>query len=250
VDVGEHIEALQSDGVLLADAAAQTGPEARVPSCPEWVVRDLVRHLGGVHRWAAAIVGGPKAEPVGLDEVVGQWPSDDDLVEWFRQGHGSLIDTLSNADPALSCWTFLAAPSPLAMWSRRQAHETAIHRVDAELAAGATPTAVPAQFAADGIDELLTCFITRPGRGLRTDRPRSLAIGCADARGNWLLQIGPDGVETRTIDSASDTDCQVQGTADDLYLCLWNRGRAEHLAVVGDRSLLDLFLDQVHVRWS
>ncbi len=139
------------------------------------------------------------------------------------------------------------------MWSRRQAHETAIHRVDAELAAGMTPTAVPSRFAADGIDELLTCFITRPGRGLRTDRPASLAIGCVDASARWLMQTGPDGVETRTVDDSAaeaGADCQVTGTANDLYLCLWNRGQTEHLSVEGDRGLLDLFLDQVHVRWS
>lgn len=35
----------------------------------------------------------------------------------------------------VDCWTFLDAPSPLAFWARRQAHETAIHRADAQLAA-------------------------------------------------------------------------------------------------------------------
>jgi hypothetical protein len=54
VDVAEHIAHLQRDGVLLADAAARAGMDARVPTCPEWVVRDLVRHQGDVHRWAAA----------------------------------------------------------------------------------------------------------------------------------------------------------------------------------------------------
>ena len=56
-------------------------------------------------------------------------------------------DTLRTADPAVRCWTFLPAPSPLAFWARRQAHETAIHRADAQLAAGpVTPFA--ADFAA------------------------------------------------------------------------------------------------------
>jgi hypothetical protein len=43
---------------------------------------------------------------------------------------------------------------------RRQAHETAIHRADAERAAAATPV-YPAEFAADGIDELITSFGAR-----------------------------------------------------------------------------------------
>ncbi|MER6443505.1 hypothetical protein ABT275_45720 [Streptomyces sp. NPDC001185] len=38
----------------------------------------------------------------------------------------------------MTCWTFNPArvPSPLAFWTRRQAHETAVHRYDAEAATG------------------------------------------------------------------------------------------------------------------
>ncbi|MER7220418.1 MULTISPECIES: maleylpyruvate isomerase N-terminal domain-containing protein [Streptomyces] len=32
------------------------GPARTCPLCPGWRVRDLVRHLGAVHRWAAALV--------------------------------------------------------------------------------------------------------------------------------------------------------------------------------------------------
>ena len=56
--------------------------------------------------------------------------------------------------PDLDCWAFLPAPSPLAFWSRRQAHETAIHRADVESALRVRPV-YPKEFAADGIDELL-----------------------------------------------------------------------------------------------
>jgi uncharacterized protein (TIGR03083 family) len=169
VDIDQLLDALTNEGQRLAAAAAVAGPEAEVPRCPGWVVRDLVRHLGGVHRWATSIVDGPRAEPwrVDLDEVVGSRPADDDLLGWFTQGHARLVEVLATSDPDLDCWTFLAAPSPLAMWARRQAHETAIHRVDAELAAGWPVTPLPQAFAADGIGELLTCFITRPGGQLR-----------------------------------------------------------------------------------
>ncbi len=139
-----------------------------------------MRHQGGVHRWAAEIVARPRTAPwrVDLDDVVGSWPADAELVDWFRQGHASLITALTQADPELECWTFLPAPSPLAMWARRQAHETAVHRADAELAAGAPLSPLAAPFAADGIDELLTCFITRPGGRLRADPPRVLGVRC------------------------------------------------------------------------
>jgi uncharacterized protein (TIGR03083 family) len=63
-------------------------------------------------------------------------PGDAELLGWFRDGHAELVRALRSADPRLSCWTFLPAPSSLAFWARRQAHETAIHRADAESAAG------------------------------------------------------------------------------------------------------------------
>src|SRR5690349_8120845 len=142
VEISQHLDALRDAGTRLSAAAAQAGPDAAVPSCPEWVVRDLVRHQGGIHRWAASIVGTPRTEAwnVDLDEVVGTWPDDTELIRWFEDGLDQLVKVLSQAPADLACWTFLRAPSPLAMWARRQAHETSMHRVDAELASGQTPT--------------------------------------------------------------------------------------------------------------
>src|SRR4051812_2877684 len=176
VDVAEHVAALEREGELLAQAAERGGPEAAVPSCPDWVMRDLVRHTGGVHRWATGYVRDARTEvtDADLDEVVGTWPEDADLVGWFRQGHAALVEALRQAPSDLECWTFLRAPSPLAMWARRQAHETSIHRVDAELAAGAPVSEIAPAFAADGVDELVSCFITRPGGRLRADPAREL----------------------------------------------------------------------------
>jgi uncharacterized protein (TIGR03083 family) len=255
VETAEHIAALRNEGSLLAAAAAAAaagtgGLDTRVPSCPEWVVRDLVRHQGGVHRWATAIVAGPRTGPwdVDLDDVVGTWPADPELLGWFRQGHAALVGELSRADPGLACWTFLAAPSPLAMWARRQAHETAVHRVDAELAAGLPVTPLPARFAADGIAELLACFITRPGGGLRADPPRSLRVLCTDTDDVWLVRIGPGNVEVTA--AADEPDCQVSGRAADLYLALWNRSSADALTIEGDGRVLGLFRDRVQIRWS
>jgi uncharacterized protein (TIGR03083 family) len=146
VEPRQHIDVLVREGDLLAIAAERAGLEAAVPTCPGWRVKDLLRHLGHVHRWAGAHVtqaaraaaGGPAEE-----EILRAGPGDAALLGWFREGHAGLADALRSADPGLSCWTFLDAPSPLAFWARRQAHETAIHRADAQSAAGcAAPTPV------------------------------------------------------------------------------------------------------------
>jgi uncharacterized protein (TIGR03083 family) len=251
MEIAQYIDALRSAGSRLSAAAADAGPAAGVPSCPGWVVRDLVRHQGGVHRWAASIVGTPRTEAwrVDLDDVVGTWPPDADLIGWFAEGLDELVEVLSAADPGLTCWTFLAAPSALAMWARRQAHETSVHAVDAELAARRVVAPFPASFAVDGIGELLECFITRPGR-LRSDPGRVLRVRCTDAPGDWLVSVGPDGVTTTLADASARADCAVAGSADDLYLVLWSRRSPAGLSVEGDGAILDLFLDRVNVRWS
>ncbi|HEX9063518.1 MAG TPA: maleylpyruvate isomerase family mycothiol-dependent enzyme, partial [Streptosporangiaceae bacterium] len=103
-------------------------------------------------------------------------------------------------------------------------------------------------FAADGVSELLTCFITRPGGELRADPAVRLRVRCTDAGGDWLVTIGPDRVVTTSPADAGD--CVVTGPACDLYLALWNRRPAGELTVRGDPAVLSLFLDRVHVRWS
>lgn len=252
MEIAAHIDILAEQGRLLAQAAAAAGPGAPVPTCPGWVVRDLVRHQGGVHRWATGIVAGQRTEPwaADLDEVVGAWPSDTDLTDWFTAGCASLVQALSQADPGLDCWAFLAAPSPLAMWARRQAHETSVHRADAEIAAGQPVTPAQAPFAADGIDELLACFITRPGSTLRSDPLKRLGARCADTPGEWLVSIGPDSVTTTSGEGVSAAaDCVLTGAADDLYLGLWHRKPAAAVSASGDAAVLALFDDKVKVRW-
>jgi uncharacterized protein (TIGR03083 family) len=156
VEVRAHITALDREGRRLADAASATAWDATVPSCPGWTVRDLVTHVGGVHRWAAAIVGGAlsQSDPE-THAAVGSGPPDAQLLDWFRSGHARLVQTLQSADPAVPFWSFLPAATPLASWARRQAHETAIHRADVELAASGNVTHFDDAFALDGLDELL-----------------------------------------------------------------------------------------------
>ncbi len=255
MEVAALIEALRAEGDPMTGAVAATSPDAFVPTCPEWVLRDLVWHMGGVHRWATGIVATPHTEmwAAELDDIVGIWPSDEDLAPWFHSGHATLVAALEAAPPDLECWTFLRAPSPLAMWARRQAHETAIHRVDAELASGRAVGALsplaPA-FAADGVDELLGCFVPRRSTQLRSEAPTSMVVRCTDDDAGWALLIDAEGVDTTPAAAANTggADCTVRGRASDLYLVLWNRADPGLLSVEGDAGVLGLFLDGVHVR--
>ena len=199
MEVSEHIDALTQHGTLLADVASQTPLDASVPSCPGWQLRDLLRHTGDVHRWAARFVAeqlpGPVPRLTQAQQLAGG-PPDAELTGWFRDGHAALVATLRSADPGVCAWAFLPAPSPLAFWARRQAHETTIHRIDAELAAGRA-VRVGTRSAAEGTEAELAAR-----RAVRV-RMRSAADGT-----DGELAAGR-AVRVRTRSAAEGTDGEL-----------------------------------------
>ncbi|WP_019818569.1 maleylpyruvate isomerase family mycothiol-dependent enzyme, partial [Saccharomonospora saliphila] len=230
MDVIDWVNALQDAGERLAGTARTAGFDAEVPTCPGWRVRDLVRHTGDVHRWATMYVTTGHSEPVAVDE---EWfdreavPSEDSaLLSWFTDGVGVLASALREAPAELTCWTFLAAPSAREHWARRQAHETTVHRIDAESAAG-TATPVDPALAADGIDELLACFGVR-SRRLRWETAHTLRVRADDTGDEWTVRLGPDRpVVTRTppdgtvpVDHPTATTTELRGPAETLYRAL------------------------------
>jgi uncharacterized protein (TIGR03083 family) len=256
MEIAEHIDALRRQGEWLADAAERAGLDATVPPCAPWQVKDLLRHTGYVHRWAARhitecpdqIIDGPSEE-----EILSSGADDASLLAWFRDGHAALLQTLATADPAVACPTFMPAPSPLAFWARRQAHETAIHRADADSAAGTMPE-YQADFAADGIDELIMGFGRRrkyqPGSNADHIRLRVLATDTGDA---WLVEALEGRVlPRRDADGQEEAGCTVSGPASGLYLYLWNRAEAARagVTVAGDLGLLSAWQSSVRVRWG
>ncbi|WP_327596011.1 maleylpyruvate isomerase family mycothiol-dependent enzyme [Streptomyces chartreusis] len=221
METADFVRTLDREGLLLAASAEQAGTDAKVPTCPQWQVRDLVRHTGTVHRWAAAFVteGYTSYQPDGgLPDLDGA-----ELLTWFREGHCHLVDTLADAPADVECWHFLPAPSPLAFWARRQAHETTIHRFDAQSALGGTPDEIGTGFAADGVDELLRGFHARSKSRVRSPEPRVLRVRATDTDDAvWTVRLSQEPPVTELGDTAP-ADCEISGPADLLYLSLWNR---------------------------
>jgi uncharacterized protein (TIGR03083 family) len=241
VQIDTYIDALKSDGAILAATAEARGLDSPVTTCPDWQLRDLLTHVGSVHRWANAYVADRLSSPVPLGAAGGiVGPGDETLVDWFRDGHATLVRTLETADPALACWTFLPAASPLMFWARRQAHETAIHRADCEAGFGPIPQ-FDASFAADGIDELVMGFAPTPRAKVHAERRRVLSVETTDTNDAWAIGLGPDGIDSRRGDDNGDG--RMVGPAADLYLVLWNRLALENagIAVSGDADLASLW---------
>src|SRR5882724_6904607 len=149
------------DSERLARLADHAGLDASVPTCPGWTVGDLLRHIGAMARGLTDVLHSRAVEAPTVARMR-SWsqsqpqPPDDRLIGWFMERQQAAEDALATADPATAYWTFLATDSPIRFWARRHAHETAIHRVDVELAAKQAPTAFDPAVAMDGIDELVS----------------------------------------------------------------------------------------------
>ena len=255
MEIPAHIEVVRTEGLRLAEAAQREGLEATIEPCPGWRMRDLVRHLAEIHLWAAGQVSGraDTLSPETEDDISAWWPElpplypdDDVLVDYYLETNANLVRELESAPADLDCPTFLAAPSPLAMWARRQAHETSIHRYDAE-SPGATITTFEPRFAADGIDEILVGFATRED-SFPVDVPRTISVHATDTDDHWLVEMSPRGIATTT--DSTQGNVALAGSANDLYLALWNRGDDRSIAVSGDAGVLDLWRREYRIRWT
>jgi uncharacterized protein (TIGR03083 family) len=228
----EYCAALRRDATRLVEAAESAGLDRQVPTCPDWKVRDLLAHIGRVHRWAAANTARAPADGPAERRAYEMPPSADPLP-WAREGAEILLAALDRPadDPA---WSFIP-PDTVGFWQRRQAHETAMHRVDAESAAGDVRP-IDAQLAADGIDELLALFAASPRGAPPTGNGETLHFHCTDVEGEWLVRRMPTELEVTREHAKGDV--AARGTASDLLCWLQGRGPLDRLEVFGDESLL------------
>mgnify|MGYP001827999326 FL=1 len=254
MDVATHIEAISREGERFAAAASRARLDDRIPWCPAWDTRELLGHLSEIHLWAASHVA-RRAVRDGFSElsdleaawpdVAIFWPDDDALVDHYLATNANLVAELESAPPDLATWTFLPAPSPRQMWARRQAHETAIHRFDAESATTSVSGFDPV-FASDGIDEILTAMAPAV-RELPLESLVSMAISPTDVDDRWVVTLGPDGIETVRADGPADL--VLTGLASDLYLAVWNRGDDTAITLTGDVAVLDTWRTRHRGRW-
>jgi len=173
-----------------------------------------------VHEWVAGMVNTAASElqPFpSAPEFAG-----DALADWADECRHALLEALSDADPDRPMWV-LGSQRPTRFWARRQAHETAVHAVDATAAAGEA-WRIPGDVADDGLVELLTVFLPvqwhqRPpnwGDG------RTVHFHRTDGEGERILTSGQD-------------------------LLLWAVNRPSSVELIGDAGLAAAWAD--HVRF-
>ncbi|HYR14718.1 MAG TPA: maleylpyruvate isomerase family mycothiol-dependent enzyme, partial [Mycobacterium sp.] len=128
-------------------------PTTPVPTCPDWTLRQLLRHVGRGNRWAAQIIADRRTEPLDPRDVRDGKPPDDPdaAIDWLNSGAQLVIDAVDRVGPDTRVWTFIGA-RPCGWWIRRRLHEATVHRADAGLAVGVDYDLSP-ELAADGISE-------------------------------------------------------------------------------------------------
>ena len=251
MDSHRHLELLLDEGERLA-AMPVDALDAPVPSVPGWTLEDVVRHTGKVHRWVTGmLLAGPDGTaPTELASL----PKGPDCLPAYREALGEVLAQLSEHEPDQPVLTF-SGVQPASFWFRRQAHEVAVHRIDAAdavvAAGGPVPEPLAVDGAADAIDEWARFFLAvrwnqrngpfPPELAGRTIHVHGTDDPAPDDGAEWLLTFG-DG--TVAVDAThAKGDVALRGSAEDLLLALWRRRPLDALDVIGDDLLAERLLD-------
>ncbi|MGC4803942.1 maleylpyruvate isomerase family mycothiol-dependent enzyme [Micromonospora sp. DT233] len=235
------IGALRAEGPAFAAAVAEAPPETPVLSCPGWTINDLTMHLGEAYRRAQILATcGSTTRPVGLEDY--EPPAGLSPLEFWQQGYDRLMTTFDGLDPEAPAWNFAPQPKKAGFWPRRMAHETAVHRWDAQLAIAAGEP-IEAKLAADGVSEVLDTWLPAGRRQATGSWHGVVHLTATDAGQEWYLRLRGEGVALLDTATILDHDqhharAEVSGTASDLLLALMGRIGFDTLGVVGDRGLL------------
>ncbi len=219
----DHVEVVASEGAALISTVEQGPLDAPVAACPGWTVLDVARHIGTTWRWATSIVSERRQAP-GVFDPEPDYLAPEEAFEWLDSGLVPLLDALRSCPPQTPVWGFGLHPRTAAFWSRRQAMETTVHRVDVELAIGVSAP-VDSAVASDGIGEFVDVLL--PRQYYRKDKPP----------GRLVVTVTDTGDEYAHGDPSAGT-ATLTGPAQDLFLQLWGRGSSAAVIEGGDAAIL------------
>lgn len=255
---GSYSDHLRHDSARFREVLVDAPADAPVPTCPEWRADDLLWHLGEVQWfWGTILTQGLRTK----DQVDAlqhpERPSErSGLFTFFDQASALLAQGCEQevGDEERWMWTDDPALHTAHYIRRRQAHEALIHRIDAELTAGAPIAPVDVDLAADGIDEVLTVmYAGAPDWSTFVpEGDRILQIHAEDTDDSWLVVLGrltgQDPSSHKRLDERSIQvvtqgvpAATISGRAVDLDSWLWGRPTSRPPASQGDEDVLRHF---------
>jgi uncharacterized protein (TIGR03083 family) len=215
----DQIEQLRTEGRALLAAARTAGLDAPIEHCPGWDMQRLVSHTAKVFQRTAVVVEEGLMEPPANDRFT-QFAKDEAIFDQFAEVLDDLVDTLGNAVPNAPSWNFTGEDLTNAFWVRRMVNEAAVHRWDAQHAAGST-------------------------EGFAPELAASFHFHCTDTEGEWLTTFTAG--SPVTIREHAKGQLAVRGPASSLCLWAWNRLPASdgELEALGDTDLLEAWASVV-----
>ncbi|GAA2618750.1 maleylpyruvate isomerase family mycothiol-dependent enzyme [Dactylosporangium fulvum] len=236
------LASLRTEGDAFRAALGSGTPlDAPVPSCPGWSLGDLAWHVSQVYSWVSGHAGrGVTERPGGRPDT--PLPAGVDPVVAWTDAFTELVATLDAVEPDLPAWNWAPQAKKAAFWHRRMAHETSIHRWDAQMAGGLSEPIDP-KLAGDGVTEVLDTWLPAGRRSGPTDRAGMIALHATDVDQVWYVRLRGAGVALLDTDTLLDTDdhherATASGPASDLVLALFGRVPFDTLLVSGDVTLL------------
>ena len=245
----DYRAALIDETGAFGELVRNADQDTPIPTCPDWTIKQLFRHVGRGNRWAAQIVADRRDEALDPREVRDGKPPDDPdaAVEWLNDGAQLILDSVDAVGADTPVWTFIG-PQPAQWWIRRRVHEATVHRADAAIALGTDYRLTP-EVAADGIDEWLERIVEESNtESSPLAAGQTLHLHATDdglgASGEWTITGTDDGIAWSHAHGKGDA--ALRGSAKDLLLAIVRRQPAADggIEVFGDAAVWDGWLDR------
>lgn len=227
----DHAAVIESEAARIV-AAYAANPGGKVTWSDRGSVNTVARHVAGAHHVVAQVIEDRPRAHVGRFESLAQ-PAEGDpaFPARFRAGTEALVAQCRGAPPAEVCWI----PHPdgggtVGFWKRHMAHETLVHRWDAEAGAGIAGPAMDPAVAADAIDEHLDFSVSATRAIHGSPAGPAVRIACTDNEQEWYLDVAEPGRRTLHLEPV-DVALTLRGGAEALLLWKWGRLDAESAGV-------------------
>jgi uncharacterized protein (TIGR03083 family) len=227
---------LAAEAARLRAAAAAAGDDAPVPTCPAWTAADLLDHVAATYDH--------KIQAMRLMRS----PEDADMPrrggtpqERFDAALAELLAEFDDRGPESLAYTWYGPDQTVGFWIRRMAHETTVHRADAELAAGRAIGPIDPGLALDGVDEMLQVMVDWGSRAYRRWIGETLAahdgvvVGLGTGGRSWTVRVGPEAAAV-TEGIAPDVRAELHTDPGELLMWLWRRVPVDAFAAKGDAA--------------
>ena len=209
---------------------ANANPEAEIPLCTGWSMKDLVSHVGTVYATVENIISSDSIERP--PDLFSSTP-EGDIFDWAKNNFYKLQEVIKTRDASDPIWTW-GKEKNIGFYIRRMAHESLVHMWDAETVEN-EHISVDGDVACDGIDEFIDVSLQLVASRKESSYPDgSIHLHRTDGEGEWLLEVVEEELLVKRAHEKGDV--AVRGSALSLLLYLWGRQPAD-IEIFGDSEL-------------